>query len=111
MFRSIENRGFQIKFSNGYKISVQFGPMNYCEKRSFSCKTEDSRAPLRPGNEHWESPNAEIAIFDPSENFLPIGNGDDVVGWVSPDKVGNIIGYVSSVKVPDPNFIRDFLNR
>ena len=32
-FISSENKGFRMKFDNGFTISVQWGTMNYCEKK------------------------------------------------------------------------------
>lgn len=33
MIYSTNNKGFQLTFSNGYTISVQFGAGNYCKNR------------------------------------------------------------------------------
>ena len=34
MFSISGNRGFQMTFENGYTVSVQFGPGNYCDNYS-----------------------------------------------------------------------------
>ena len=31
MFKITEGKGFHITFANGYTVSVQFGPDNYCD--------------------------------------------------------------------------------
>jgi hypothetical protein len=31
MFKIIDGKGFHITFQNGYTVSVQFGPGNYCD--------------------------------------------------------------------------------
>jgi len=76
-----------MRFENGYTVSVQFGPDNYCEKRVVSGNVEPSR-------EHaWTSPDAEIAVFDPEGKFVNLGS-DDVQGWCCADTVGKVIAIV-----------------
>lgn len=31
MFRITRGKGFHVSFPNGYTVSVQFGPGNYCD--------------------------------------------------------------------------------
>ena len=35
-FIATQNKGFRMKFENGFSISVQWGAENYCEKKSFN---------------------------------------------------------------------------
>ena len=96
-FIATNNKGFQMKFKNGFAISVQWGPGNYC-----GVKGADFGAAMK--TDFWESTSAEIAVFDKEGEFISI-NGytlestdgtikdvDDVVaGWLSTDKVAKVI--------------------
>ena len=93
MFRSMQNSGFQMVFQNGYTISVQYGPRNYCERRD----SNDS-GPITPaelGALRWESKDAEIAIWNSDKVWYEFENGEEVKGWCSPDEVAEWIGKVS----------------
>ena len=93
MFRSVQNSGFQMVFQNGYTISVQYGPLNYCEKRS-----SDYFGPVKPaegGMLRWESKDAEIAIWSSDKVWYEFEDGQEVKGWCSPDEVAEWISKVS----------------
>lgn len=97
MFKICEGKGFQITFDNGWTVSVQFGPGNYCENRneSLSFYTDiDHRNAV--------SRDAEIAAWPerregdkPCEgwyDFGGYGEGEDyypehVKGWVKPNEL------------------------
>lgn len=95
------NNGFWITFDNGFRVSVQFGYSNYCENRDDTVTT------------HTMCKNAEIAVFDPKEDFVPLGNRysvregissvdvDNVFGWVSPEEVAGLLMIVSTLKSGD----------
>ena len=91
MFKSCENKGFQITFDNGWTISVQWGKGNYCDRRDysmFSMATEDGVV---------ECKNAEVAVWDADGVWLPLqDSGDDVIGWQTPDEVAALITRVSA---------------
>jgi hypothetical protein len=90
MLRSTENKGFSITFENGLTISVQFGTMNYCERRK--------SYPLYKSemfNDIIESKNAEIAIWDKNNNWFDFGL-DTVKGWCSADEVAEWIAKVAN---------------
>ena len=99
-FVSTQNKGFLIKFDNGFSISVQWGTINYCEKKNLVSEFDDEmKKPL------WESSDAEIAVFKGSDSTHPggseiieIGEHDAVIGWLSPEKVSKVISIVSSSK-------------
>ncbi len=60
--------GFQIRFPNGYTVSVQFGPGNYCDNygvNSYPNFTENVRKAGEDG-----SNTAETAILDPDWKFV-----------------------------------------
>ena len=95
-FVSTNNKGFRMKFDNGFAISVQWGPENYCEKRSFA--SDD-----RPREERfWASRTAEVAVFEDmsdeknvGEKMISIGEYDEVLGWLTANEVAKIIEIVS----------------
>jgi len=73
MFRTTNNKGFQITFANGYIVSVQFGYGNYCDNRY----SKDAAA----------SANAEVAAFKSlGGDWVKLGEHDDVIGWQTPIK-------------------------
>lgn len=105
MFRSCENKGFQIEFANGYTVSCQFGGFNYCSKRTY-----DPDDFFKERNERvWESEDCEVAIIDKAGEFvtgevfelmqLDISNDEMVAGWVSAENVAKILAYVSELEV------------
>lgn len=72
--------GFQMTFSNGNTISVQFGCGNYCENRDES-KTS--------------SKNAEIAIWNSEKVWYDFGS-DKVKGWCNMDEVAKWINFTAT---------------
>ena len=93
-FTATQNKGFRMKFDNGFEISVQWGTENYCEKKSFNTDTDPRKERL------WESMNAEIAVFD-DDGIVPVGGEDQVIGWLSADEVAKIIEGVASAESRD----------
>tara|TARA_B100000214_G_scaffold370257_1_gene344601 strand:+ start:704 stop:1027 length:324 start_codon:yes stop_codon:yes gene_type:complete len=94
-FETTMNRGFMMKFDNGFKISVQFGPMNYCDKKGSGDWDEPAK------QDHWEATSAEIAVFDPDGNMIEIREGDTVSGWNSTNDVAAAIFMVSTAIASD----------
>ena len=92
-FVATRNKGFAMTFENGFGISVQWGTENYCEKKSFNTDTD----PME--NDRWESLSAEIAIYK-DQKFIDLGD-DQVIGWLSPDKVAKVIEGVASAESSD----------
>lgn len=103
MFRSCNNSGFQMKFSNGYIVSCQFSTVHYCSRESFG---GEIGAELRERT--IDSLDCEIAIIDKSGHFatgkiiyqmgLNIPNDEMVAGYVNADDVAKIIAYVSGLE-------------
>tara|TARA_Y100001937_G_scaffold38491_1_gene54732 strand:- start:4108 stop:4446 length:339 start_codon:yes stop_codon:yes gene_type:complete len=87
-------RGFSITFQNGYRVSVQFAPSNYCENYSLSTDPVTVREEPNSWN---DSSNAEVAVISPNGGFVRMyGNqDDDVLYEVSPDLLSKIIQRVS----------------
>ena len=90
-FKITNHKGFRMGFENGFEISVQWGPGNYCER-----KDEDFDKPQE--ERFWESRTAEIAIFNSKDNSMITLGKDNVDGWLTPDKVAKVITMVSLAK-------------
>ena len=90
-FVATRNKGFAMTFENGFGISVQWGTENYCEKRNLTINPTDPRE-----HDRWESLSAEVAIYK-DQKFIDVGD-DQVIGWLSADKVAKIIEGVSSAE-------------
>ena len=95
MFKITRGRGFQMTFANGWTVSVQFGPDNYCENRSMLFDTAEgrARADILAGEQGCK--NAEIAAWDTDGNWHNFG-GDTVEGWCKPDAVAEFIHFIST---------------
>ena len=87
-FQITNHKGFRMGFDNGFEISVQWGPGNYCER-----KDEDFDKPQE--ERFWESRTAEIAIFDSKDDSMITLSENNVDGWLTPDKVAKVITMVS----------------
>ena len=97
-FIATQNKGFRMTFDNKFTISVQWGTINYCEKKNLMAEHKDEiKEPI------WESKSAEIAVFDPEGNIVPIGGDDQVIGWLTPDEVAKVITIVAEA-VNGPEF-------
>ena len=88
MFRINDNKGFQVKFDNGYTVSVQFGPGNYGSNYNADFMSNMGK----PQN----AATAETALLDPDGNFVPYKD-DDVQGYQSPADVLALMNYAASL--------------
>lgn len=88
MFKSTYNKGFSMKFDNGWTISVQFGYGNYCDNNNHPEGWYFSK-----NQEVTECSNAEIAIWDANDEWYNFGS-DTVKGWCSANEVGEWIEKV-----------------
>ena len=91
-FVATQNKGFGMTFDNGFTISVQWGTENYCEHRNLDIDFDDLPNPKE--NNRWESRSAEIAVFN-DKGIVPVGEYDDVIGWLTPNEVAKVIEIVS----------------
>tara|TARA_R100000278_G_C5428088_1_gene149099 strand:+ start:408 stop:737 length:330 start_codon:yes stop_codon:yes gene_type:complete len=91
-----DNKGFNMTFANGWSISVQFGPMNYCDNQNDAFGSQLN-------HKRYTSTTAEIAVLNKNGNLTKIWD-DTVKGWCSTDDVAKFIQIVSSV---DPNITSD----
>ena len=78
MFEITMNKGFHMKFANGFAVSVQWGVGNYCDNKW---------APGRFGDAVPACPDAEVAAFDPEGNMIDLATGDQVVGYLNANEV------------------------
>ena len=78
-----DNRGIRIGTSNGYTVSIGFGPSHYCENYSM-----DYNAEVEPTS------TMEVAIMDKAQAFvcLPL----DVAGHVNVSQLGDIVAAVEA---------------
>lgn len=91
-FTSCLNKGFQMTFDNGFRISVQWGHGNYCAVKDKGMWGDEQK------EDYWESASAEIAVFDGDSRFIDIREDDMVAGWLSTDTVAKVITVVQSAK-------------
>lgn len=89
-FRVVAGHGFQMRFDNGWTVSVMFGTTNYCEHHGEFNALFDTTA------FDWSSQNAEIAAWDSFDNEHKFEH-DVVKGWVRPDEVAAFIHEVANL--------------
>ena len=80
---SASPHGLRIKFKNGYAVSVQFGPGNYCHNQNKPDPVEDCIT-------------AETAIIDRYDRFVSY-KGDHVQGYQTPADVLETLNYVAGL--------------
>lgn len=94
MFTICEGKGFTMKFSNGNTVSVQWGPLNYCERKSLNITKINQ--PMNTG--FWNSEDAEVAAWDKDGNKHNFGY-ETISGWMSADEVLEFISFVGNNKL------------
>ena len=86
MFESNMNKGVNMKFQNGFEVSIQFGQNNYCTTISQSL-------------ERTISTSAEMAIYDHNNKMIEVFPSYDdnkcVEGWLGTDDVARVISIVA----------------
>jgi hypothetical protein len=86
-------RGFQIRFENGYMISVQFGPGNYCDNYDMDIDDQNS---IKAGQQG--STTAEVAVINPNNILMELPNHDDTVtNRSTPTEVLELINWAASL--------------
>ena len=88
MFEITMNKGFHMKFANGFAVSVQWGVGNYCDNKWASGRFGDA-VPA--------STTAEVAAFDPEGNMIDLTTGDQVVGYLTANEVLAFMTAVSNL--------------
>lgn len=88
MLQIVNAKGFRMTFTNGWTVSVQWGPMNYCENRSY-----DFNAHMNIP-EDLASQDAEVAAWDADGNWHDFGT-DQVKGWCTANEVADFITFIA----------------
>lgn len=83
-------KGFHITFENGYTVSVQFGPGNYCDNYDEQIGRDEDRCG-RDG-----SSNAECAVWANDGNLIDRWNGDTVSNRSTPAEVLALLNWAAS---------------
>lgn len=105
MFSITLHRGFQLTFPNTITVSVQWGPANYCSNKDTRRSAELA--------DYYDSKDAELGIWlndGVDRKWIEI-TGQPVLGWASPQLVGEIIGCLAVLKDPTPHGITIRVNR
>ena len=92
MFKSYSNKGFRITFANGYALSVQWGPMNYCTNRGTNTNWDIAMS-VKDGV--YESETAEVAVYNPDNKRINLTHNNTVYGNVYADDIVDLIALVS----------------
>jgi len=87
-----KKKGFHITFENGYTVSVQFGPGNYCDNYNREIDAEDEIC----GKEG--SLTAECAVWTKDRPLIchPDFGGDSVSSHSSPADVLRLLNWAAS---------------
>ena len=86
-----QRNGFQITFSNGYTVSVQFGNGNYCSNHHIPQGVETPKT----------CENAEVALIHPDGWLVDLTGkiswweNDVINGWTTPNQVAELIAYAT----------------
>jgi len=100
MFKSNQNKGFSMTFDNGYTVSVQWGPHNYCEHHNRMIGADDGRSafdPMKQANGMWPANDAEVAAWDQDEKWVKLSNNDDVIGHQTTEEVLAILNKIAAL--------------
>jgi len=78
-------KNFSITFGNGYTLSLAMG---------YGMGSERINEP----NNYDEYKTVEFAIIAPNNKLLKLPSGDDVERWATPERVLEIMNFVSEIK-------------
>lgn len=92
MFKITGKKGFHITFDNGYTVSVQFGPGNYCSNYDMEIGRDEELSGKR-GSE-----TAECAVWSRSGDMIAHWNGDTVSNRSTPAEVLELLNWAASQK-------------
>ncbi len=100
MFTSCDNSGFHITFENGWTVSVQWSPGNYCEHHWANIDGKQHEVAL------WKSADAEIAAWDKDNDWYDFGD-DTVKGYLKADEVLEFMNKIANLKEKEPELVKD----
>jgi hypothetical protein len=89
-FKITEKKGFHITFKNGYTVSVQFGPGNYCDNYDMRI-WDDSEKAGKQG-----STTAECAVWAKDGELIPHFDTDSVSNRSTPEEVLELLNWAAS---------------
>lgn len=93
-FRITDKKGFHITYENGYTVSVQFGPGNYCDNYDRDIGRDEERC----GREG--SSTAECAVWADGGELIEHGNwGGTVSNRSTPSEVLALFHWAASQPV------------
>ena len=93
MFRITGNKGFHIVFKNGWTVSVQFGPGNYCDNYDRNILSE-AEVCGKDG-----STTAECAVWGPDGEMVEYkGWGNSVSNRSTPAEVLELLNWANKRK-------------
>jgi len=89
MFKITNGKGFHITFKNGYTVSVQFGPGNYCQNYDLQISKDEILSGAKG------SVDAECAVFWGDGNLIPhpMFEGDTVGERMSSEQVLELLNW------------------
>lgn len=95
MFKITGKKGFHVTFENGWTVSVQFGPGNYCDNYDLRIGEEDEEAGKRG------SLVAECAVSQGGSGLYahPMFDGDTVGGRMTPAQVLELMNWAAAQAV------------
>jgi hypothetical protein len=82
-FSEFAKSGFQIRFENGWIVSVQFNASHYCDNRKMKGLEKTLSREVMEFGQELSCANAEVAAFKGSE-WHEFEGGENVKGWVTP---------------------------
>jgi hypothetical protein len=92
-FYICDGKGFHIKFENGWTISVQFGPGNYCDNYDMRIGNAEEKAGKKG------STTAECAVISPEGELIQLpGYHDSVTNRSTPAEVLKLINFTAKQK-------------
>lgn len=83
---TVWQRGFKYTLTNGYTLSVAFGPGNYCDNQNMPFHTDES---------NYESSNFEVAVFEPNGDIVDLFPAEEEGDWSD-----QVIGFVPASAMP-----------
>jgi hypothetical protein len=97
MFTNTQAKGFRMKFANGWAISVQWGPGNYCDNYR---EPFEAWHKAQCGESMITSRTAECAVLSPDGKVSHYWGKrrDTVKGYMTVDEVAKLISAVSRRK-------------
>ncbi len=91
MFYITGKKGFHITFENGYTVSVQFGPGNYCDNYDRAIGHDEERCGVDG------SSTAECAVWGPDQKMIERrGWGGTVSNRSTPAEVLKLLKWAAT---------------